>query len=454
MKKFIALSFVALLGTISLFAQKKMSIERVEDGIYSCENRKEFMAVFKSSVNMPLTFVSSVSFGDYNDIIRITTDTVGNELEYQLVFPTEDPGGYDLRKRAVTVYCNGFDPYILKLFNEQPKICRNYKVSDPYEIMKNPFFATLQKAAGYYQAGNYNDAKVQYNIAKHAPEYETNLEGRILIDSRLSVIDSLIIWREKADEAYYNVKYMEAILLYRKILNYNPNDIYISEQNQACIKDHSADCSTYYKTAEELFNEDNIKEAAKYYQHVIDADCSFRNVANEKLLMINTILERRKNKDHFFTYEYSKNVPIGFTSGTGNFRKWGVFFSLHTNGDIFKILRNEPDVELKPEANVSFGWTHKIVAPIWIHFGPGYTGVGQYVLRESGINKITNNTEPLNNDDFSFNWYSAISPEVGLMFKMWHVNVRYTFQYRFALKSKHEELIGPMRHYVGIGFAW
>ncbi len=454
MKKLSLFIFV-LISCIPVYAQKKMSIERLEDGVYSCEDRKEFMAIFRCSNDMQLSFTSDLSMGEYNDIIRIEEDSIGTEVEYKLVFPTELTGKMSLNKRNLTVYCEGFDPYILTQFNDQPKICRIYKVSDPYVIMQNPFYATLQKASGHFQAGNYNDAKVQYNIAKQAPEYSTENDERALIDSRLEIIDSLIIWREKADDAYRRIKYVEAMTLYGKILKLNPNDIYVMEQNRACINDHSTNCNNYYKTAEELFNNNNLSEAEIYYQRVIDADCSFKSLADDKLRMIETVKENRKNKNNFFSYEYHKDVPIAFSVGTCNFNKWGGYFTLRTNGDIFKLARMEPELDMLPEANISFGWTHKIVAPIWIHFGPGYTGIGQYTMRQSGIEKLAEDpNDELELDDYSFKWFNAVSPEAGIMFKMWHVNVRYTFQYRFALKSAHEEIIGKTRHYIAIGFAW
>lgn len=447
----VLIAFFASYGTI--LAQKQLSVERKADQVYPCENRKEMMALFKCSKDLKLTFSSNYHAGSNVDILSETIDTVGTECEYRLVFPTELKGAMSLNKRKLTIYCQGFDPVVLTMFNSDPKTCRVYEIVDPYLKLQTPFYIALSEATELFDNGNYADAIAKYQIAKETPEYSQNKDNKSLIDSRMALSDSLITWRERADNALRGIKYVEAMTWYSKILKYNPNDVYVIEKNRDCATAHASDCNSFYSTAEDMYDAGDLMEARFYYQKVIDSDCAFKAIANDKLLMVDKILESKKNKDHFFTYEWHKDVPIAFTVGSAKFRKWGGYFSLHTNVDAIELMRLEPKKTQMPEANVSVGWTHKIVAPIWIHFGPGYTGIGEYHLRQSGVEKDKNG-EPLENKDVSFNWYSAISPEVGLMFKMWHVNVRYTFQYRFALKSKYEEIISPMRHYVGIGFAW
>lgn len=448
---FVLIALFASCGIV--FAQKKLSVERKTDQVYPCENRKEMMALFKCSKDLKLSFSSNYHAGSNVDILSETVDTVGTMCEYRLVFPTEIKGAMSLNKRKLTIYCQGFDPVILTMFNSEPKTCRVYEIVDPYLKLQTPFYTALNEATELFGNGNYADAIAKYNIAKETPEYLQNEENQALINTRLALSDSLIQWREKADNAYRAIKYLEAMNLYSKILKYNPNDVYVIDRKRECATAHASDCTSFYSTAEEMYDDGNLLEAKFYYQKVIDSDCAFKAIANEKLLMVNKTLDNRKNKNHFFSYEWNKDVPIAFSVGSANFRKWGGYFSLRTNVDTWELIRFEPEKNQKPEANISFGWTKKIVAPIWIHFGPGYTGVGEYHLRKSGVEKDEKG-EPLLNEDVSFNWYSAISPEVGLMLKIWHINLRYTFQYRFALKSKHEDVFGTMRHYIALGVAW
>lgn len=453
MFRYLIVLFALLACFESLSAQKLLSVERKADQVYPCENRKEMMALFKCNKDLKLTFSSNYHAGTNVDILSETVDTVGTECEYRLVFPTEIKGAMSLNKRKLTIYCPGFDPVVLTMFNSDPKTCRVYEISDPYLKLKTPYYTALKEATILFNAGDYANAISKYNLAKETPEYQQNEENQALINSRLALSDSLIIWREQADNAYRAIKYVEAMTLYSKILKFNPNDVYVIEKNRDCATAHGSDCNNFYSTAEEMYNEGNLLEAKFYYQKVIDSDCAFTSIAQEKLLLVEKTLDNRKNKNSFFSYEWNEDVPVAFSVGSAKYRKWGGYFSLRTNVDALELVRNEPEKDSRPEANVSFGWTKKIIAPIWIHFGPGYTGVGEYHLRQSGIEKDQRG-EKLLNEDVSFNWYNAISPEVGIMFKMWHVNVRYTFQYRFALKSAHEDIIGNTRHYIAIGFAW
>lgn len=448
---------IALISTLAFFssayAQKQLSIERKADQVYPCENRKEMMAIFKCSKDLNLTFSSNYHAGQNVDILSQTIDTIGTVCEYRLVFPTEIKGAMKLNKRKLTIYCEGFDPVVLSEFNSDPKTCRIYEVKDPYLKLQTPYYKALNQATAQFEAGNYTDALAQYKIAMETPEYKENETNKQLIDERLVLIDSIIVWREKADQAYKNIKYMEALTYYSKILSNNPNDSYVIEKNRTCSIDHGADCNAYYKAAEQMYEAENLKEAKSFYQKIVDSDCSFKGTAAEKIVMIDKILDERKNKNNFFSYEWNENVPISFSVGTAKMRKWGGFFSLRTNEDLFELIRMEPSLKLQPEANISFGWTKKIIAPVWIHFGPGYTGKAFYTLKDSGISKQEKG-EKLENSDYKFNVYSAISPEAGVMIKIWHINLRYTFQYRFALKSEYEDVIGKNRHYIAVGIAW
>ncbi|GHT54625.1 hypothetical protein FACS189446_4710 [Bacteroidia bacterium] len=118
---------------------------------------------------------------------------------------------------------------------------------------------------------------------------------------------------------------------------------------------------------------------------------------------------------------------------------------------MFELLRTNKNETVRPELNISFGWTLKLVKPVWLLFGPGYTGVGKYAVDE----QKENSTE----DDLSLKIKHAVSPEAGLLCKLnlskkIGLALRYTFQYRFALDKADIDYIGKTRHVFGVGFCF
>lgn len=446
-KIFIGITFLA--GCLCLNAQKQLSITDVStpNDVHSCHEKKEFKAVFRCNKALSLSFVSNFHTNGKIDILSETVDTVGNQLVYTLIFPSEQKGT-TLDGRKLSIYADGFDRYDMSRFNFPTHTKKVFEVEDPYAQLQNPYYSALNKASEYFAAGNYTDAKAQYLITKETPEYLLNYT---MIDHNIEMIDSITGLIDAADKAFADIKYMEAMKLYTQILKLNPSDTYVEKKAQECSIAHANDCMSYYQMAEDMYNKGELESAKEYYTKVIDSDCNFKSMATSKLLMVEKMLQTEKNKERFLTYEYHKDVPIGFSFGKCKNKGSGGFFSLRTNSNTIKLMRNEPSLDLFPEVNVSFGWTRKIVAPVWIFFGPGYTGMGSYSLRESAIGKAETELE---NKDYSFKWRNAISPEIGLILKLWHFNLKYSFQYRFALDSADEDYIGEMRHYIGVGFCW
>ncbi|MCF2553504.1 hypothetical protein [Bacteroides caecigallinarum] len=132
---------------------------------------------------------------------------------------------------------------------------------------------------------------------------------------------------------------------------------------------------------------------------------------------------------------------------------------------MFKAFQKDYAEVEKPELNVSFGWTINPVSsfPLWIFFGPGYTGIGEFVDKngdryvgeeeEEGVESY-DTTDDSDDNNPTFKIYSAISPEVGLLGKIGPIVLRYTFQYRFAISKEYEDKIKSTRHVFGIGFCF
>jgi tetratricopeptide (TPR) repeat protein len=270
------------------------------------------------------------------------------------------------------------------------------------------------------------------------------------IDEKLSAIDSILIWRNVGDTYSDVLDYSNAIQYYKKIYNLNPEDKYNSTKLFETQYKETERCTLAYTNAEGYYSEKDYENAKQLYKKVISLDC--HNAANAivRLQEIAKIEKLEKQLPHVLTYESSSNAPIGISTGSYKEHKASGYFTLRFNSDVFEALRSNIDDKAKPEINVSFGWTIKVVKPIWIFFGPGYTGVGEYVYDEEDIKK---------EDDPTLKVYSALSPELGLLGKIKlgkgiGIALRYTFQYRFALQKDTEEYINKTKHIFGVGFCF
>ena len=106
------------------------------------------------------------------------------------------------------------------------------------------------------------------------------------------------------------------------------------------------------------------------------------------------------------------------------------------------------------EAGVSFGWTFCPVPKfphVWLFFGPGYTGAGQYL---SELVELDDEEE--DDDKYKFRWYNSFSPEVGALIKVGPVALRYTFQYRLTFDDNSKDLFenNKTRHMLGFGICF
>ena len=196
------------------------------------------------------------------------------------------------------------------------------------------------------------------------------------------------------------------------------------------------------------------EKALELYQKVVDQNCANATQASEKTKEIRLSIQSRKQRVRVYAYEYSKSAPIGITTGTYRQRKVGGYFSLSLHPDLFKALQKDYSKQLEAEMNVSFGWTINPIPkyPVWIFFGPGYTGVGEFVDEDE--NPYVEGSSGETEEDPKFKIYSAISAEAGLLGKIGPLVLRYTYQMRFSVSKEYEDKISKSRHVFGIGFCF
>lgn len=439
MKK-ILLLFLTMMP-LCTWAQMKLEVTDISDptSVYSCEDRNEMKVIFYCDSSLTLKFRSS-----YNDVISAKKSLEGTTTSYEIILPTNARGtSYD--GRIFEVYADGFDPTEFVQFNHPKSTLLEYKVTNQYIKAKNPYYKCIYTAEEHFKNYKYEDAKNQYLMSKEYPEYEGYKES---VDDKITQIDSIIRWRNEANDLLTDAKYIEAYNTYKKIIMLNPNDKFVEIKMNDCSVRYKSDCNIYFSRAEDLYYNKKYKEALDLYQKVLDMDCSQSTSANERIIFIQNEIQSKKDKNSILLYEWSEEMVFGLTIGKCKDNKWGGYFSLHLNEDIFEFPKSKKDPSKFGEASASFGWTKKIVKPVWLHFGIGYAGGGYFELDEE------NNYYDDDEEDYTLNWYSSIAPEVGAIVKFWHVTLKYTFQYRYCINEEDEEALGTQRHFIGVGFCW
>ena len=296
----------------------------------------------------------------------------------------------------------------------------------------------------------------------------------------IALVDSLILYRQKGDEAFKLLDYVTAGKYYSNILALNAYDTYASNRNTLCVQNFSEECSSLFTRAEYYYTEKEYDKAKELYEKVVEKECRNMTMAIDRLNSINTLARAKQDHSRVFTYEYRKDVPIGFSYGKYNMHKVGGFFQMDFNSIVFDAARSDCMYgdEKFPELNMSFGWTVKIANPVWIHFGPGFTGkmyYGTYLSKKypkTGYGEKEWNlldTKEMGDDlktprdeapeDYKDAWTKAnfafaVSPVIGITAKYSYFALRITYQYRWSVQKDLKDFMGDSRLSVGVGVAF
>jgi tetratricopeptide (TPR) repeat protein len=426
---------ILLLNCSFLFSQRDLTIEdRSNERDVFRGNEDEAGLVISCLEDIPLTFVFQ-----HKTLEPTQTETLAGVINYKFKFSTR------YKERTITIHSKNYNPINLTVALS-PKQLKTYYIKDPDAAIINCYYELTKEGLALFKSGMYKDAKDKYEMAKNCDEVPIEND----IDEKLAIIDSIFIWRNKADTYLEILDYSSAIEYYKKIYAINSEDKYISNKLLETQLNERERCTLAFTNAEGFFIEKDYENAKDLYKKVVSLGCYNSANAIVKLQEIAEIEKNKKQLSHVLTYEYADNTSIGISTGNYKEHKTSGYFTLRLNPDVFETMRSNPEDSKKPELNVSFGWTIKTIKPIWIFFGPGYTGVGEYVYDEEDINKA---------DDPKIKIHNAISPEIGLLGKIkitkgFGVALRYTFQYRFALTKDMEDFIGKTKHVFGIGFCF
>lgn len=431
MKRLLLILMLCLCVSSYVEAQKLLSVEETTEGIgvYPCGDRHEALVVFFCKEPFDLVFESN-----YDSELVVTRDSVAGVKSYKIVLITMAPG-IDYSGRRITIKAPGFRNYTLPL-NLRDKQKVEFTVSDPYSLLRSPFFLYQEKGNEKFLAGEYQGAKDYYLMVKACPEYVSAPET---IDEHLALCDSMIDWGARALEYEHFGRYREAYVLYSKMLRVNSENEDIRRNIAQCMKSYNTDCDTEFTLAEHYLDQNELYKARDCYQRVIAKECYNKELAARELSNIESMIRRKETHARCFMYDFGGNLPIGFTYAVCHEDRRGGYFSFRMNsadidllakksyiegafnqsviggvdwtsprsvselvsgysdGDIFlpdetKYETNK-DGRIVPrdldfEATISAGWVLNIWKPIYIHFTPfSYHGGGFYTFDRTRMQK-------------------------------------------------------------------
>lgn len=433
--------------------------------VYSSAN-DEAAVIIRCHESIPLTFSSSMD----KTANPFKVDLEGTDSIYYIAFPT----GNRYRGRELTIIARGYKPVFLNL-ELQPKQLLSFQLTDPNALVDAGCYREHRnKGMLEFKNSNYEEAKNQFIVARECSDVKQEEN-----EKNIALADSMIYYRATAEQYFKMLEYQKASEYFTKIIGYNSKDSFAIERKDLCVKLYLQECGTLFSKAEFYFSEKDYEKAKDLYKQVIAKDCTSNlAVATERLNTITTLARAKKDHSRVFTYEYMKDIPLGFSYGKYHMHKVGGFFQMDFNTTVFDAIRNDckyGDTKF-PELNMTAGWTVKIANPVWIHVGPGLTGkmyYGSYkddCYPEVGYGESSLlDTKEMGNDvslpkkdipeDYKSGWThvnvaAAISPVIGVTVKYSYFAFRLTYQYRWSIQSKLKDFMGVSRLSIGAGVAF
>lgn len=471
MKKTIITACLIHLGSMT-FAQNTLEVKDISqpNDVYSSVN-DEAAVIIRCHESIPLKFESSMD----KSAEPFRTELQGSDSVYYIAFPT----GKRYRGRELTVSSRGYYSVAIQL-ELQPKQLLSFQITDPNALVDAGCYREHRNRGIEERKNcNYSEARNQFILARECTDCDKEEN-----EKNIAITDSLILFRQKGDEAFELLDYVTANIYYSKVISLNSYDTYASQNIKLSELNFKDECTTLFINAEHYYNEKEFDKAKELYEKVVVKNCTNKALAVERLNSINTNQRAKKDHARVFTYEYRKDVSIGLSYGKYNMHKVGGFFQMDFNTKAFDAIRSDCKYgdEKFPELNMSFGWTVKIASPVWIHFGPGFTGkmyYGEYLDKKfpktgygkeewdildskkmgdevilSTATNVKDAPEQYKDGWTHTNYAVAISPVIGLTAKYSYFALRVTYQYRWSIQKDLQDFLGTSRLSIGVGIAF
>jgi tetratricopeptide (TPR) repeat protein len=430
------MSLVLCITIIPSFAQRNLEVREKTEGIsVFTEKDPEVInaggAQAGAIISCPLTLNLSFSSNVDRTVDVWKTEERGELRFYYLRFIVGRYRGANYDNRTLEITASGFLPYRLAL-RLQPSESKSFEVFDPNATVGvGCFYQHYNEGVELYRKALYIEAKEKYRTALEC----TDVPADVSVNERIAFIDSILLWRHRADSCFDLVNYKNAINLYQKIVAQNREDEYANRRYNESLDKHSDLCSRYFISAEDYFENGSFQEAKQLFTVISDQQCSQASKADARLIEIRKYEREGQERRNVIVYEYAKNTPFGFSIGNYRPRKVRGYLSFRTNADFFKSIQMDNYDAVRSELNASLGLTFGIYHPVWLFMGGGYTEVGRWEKE----------------DDYDITRHRAISPEIGILGKLGPVVLRYTFQYRHALMREYQDVIWKNSHVFGLG---
>ena len=434
---------LCLFITSSITAQtRKLEIRDRGEFVYGDGDENEALVVFYANKNIIPRFYTSLDMAKSYDKPKVED----NDLVYRLRFETTK--GLRETTQKLIIRIAGFEMKEMTL-NLMPKRQYHYHIYDPDAAIVGCYMQLRREGDQLFGVCNYEGAKNRYIDIKNTCK-DVSIDSIFYINKRIEDIDSILVWKNIMDKADKKHDYQTVFKMCYYILSLNIEDKNVRQRMYDVkfqIEQEKKHCQTDFEIADAYRKEKDYEKATETYQKIIDSHCEGSPLAVKKMYA----LAGYKYLPQVMTYEWQLNTFIGFSVGKYmSDRKVRGYFTLRFAPSLFEMIRKNVREGKKPEFDVSFGLTKKIYRPVWCFFGVGYTGV---IKTDYSIDEKNNEVKQ------KYKLLHAASPEVGIMLKVPFskkigMAVRYTFQYRFAIKKEDINYIGRMHHVVGLGFCW
>ena len=516
MKRSALLLLSICIGAIQIATAQDLKILNVEEdtengiGVYPCGERHEAMLQFETYEPFGLEFRSN-----YDKELNIQVDSLAGKKTYSIVFVTQAPGvNYDGRR--LTIVAPGFRAHRMTL-NLRDKQKFIYKVSDPYSALRSPYFILQEQANNHFYDAQYQRAKDVYQMIRTCPEYNVNRKN---IDERIALCDSMITWNALAIQQTQFAQYSDAADTYQKMHFYNSANAEISQKIGECRAMYREDCDNEYILAEHYMDIKQLQAAKESYQRILDKRCTrYLTEATVALQNIGKYERKKEQSARCLFYEIGPNLPIGLTYALcyKADRNTSGYLSMHLNPSLIGLIsgKNIVEGEFKdklPESNmemeleeklpnglwsyndsytktenieycypdhldyegaISLGWTIKTCNYVFGTIGVGYHGGGfnmfnfekapgaiaEAYFKDPNIKEkpFEHWEDALRHKCTKAKWFNGADLEAGLIFKIWHMNLKGTFQYTYWINDNNfTDFLNDnrMRFFVGLGFNW
>lgn len=465
----------------SLQAQQTLKLLNVQEttegvGVYPCGDRHEAMVQFVTHEPFGLTFEST---HDRPDQMQISVDSIAGKKTYSIVFVTQEPGK-DYSNRRLTIRVPGFQDYRIPLPLKDKQLFE-YTVSDPYSVLRSPFFNYIEKAQEHFNNSEYQKAKDNYELSRYCPEY---LNDTAYVLQHIDICDSMLVWMNEAIEADHFFRYHDAANAYSKLLVYNGSEklrqsMYNAQHN------FDRDCEAMLNMGQKELDQGHLERAQQMFNQVIENGCTrYAKQARDYLEEARKAKQRRNDHSRSLMAEWSPNM-WGISWGTYNRSRSGWNTTIMANLDFIDFLKQKAYVEgklnedgkfeyekemaegnlypkdkkMEYEALFTMGPTWHIWSPIYLHFGFGYHGGGFSTFDESSLGEANKKKSESDKkwEYTKINWFNGGALELGLVLKYSHAIVKATYQYTIWLNEKDaEDFCKDNTSFVhfGVGFCW